>query len=139
MVDLVKFDAKIPYWATFRVPTAINFILSYSVPPPTTIFGMIMNALGYPQDEDDLKNDLEIAIQVLEFGEKIWDTISYMKIREGKTSIVKENELKKIQEGNDEIREQKKQELKEEFSLKDNEVKKLFEGDSRIYKEDFKG
>jgi len=40
-------DAEMPYFACFRKPTSTSLMLTYPVPPFTTIIGMIANALGY--------------------------------------------------------------------------------------------
>jgi CRISPR-associated Cas5-like protein len=39
-------DAEMPYFACFRKPTSTSLMLTYPVPPFTTIIGMIANALG---------------------------------------------------------------------------------------------
>jgi len=39
-------DAEMPYFACFRKPTSTSLMLTYPVPPFTTIVGMIANALG---------------------------------------------------------------------------------------------
>jgi len=40
-------DAEMPYFACFRKPTSTSLVLTYPVPPFTTIIGMVANALGY--------------------------------------------------------------------------------------------
>ncbi|SFM53657.1 CRISPR-associated protein Cas5 [Thermodesulforhabdus norvegica] len=42
-------DAELPYFACFRKPASTSVILTYPVPPFTTIVGMIANALGIPR------------------------------------------------------------------------------------------
>jgi CRISPR-associated protein Cas5h len=39
-------DAGMPYFACFRKPTSTSLMLTYPVPPFTTVVGMIANALG---------------------------------------------------------------------------------------------
>lgn len=39
-------DAEMPYFACFRRPTSTSLIVTYPVPPFTTVVGMIANALG---------------------------------------------------------------------------------------------
>jgi len=39
-------DAEMPYFACFRRPTSTSLMLTYPVPPFTTVVGMIANALG---------------------------------------------------------------------------------------------
>jgi CRISPR-associated protein Cas5h len=40
-------DAEMPYFACFRKPTSTSLMLTYPVPPFTTVIGMVANALGY--------------------------------------------------------------------------------------------
>jgi CRISPR-associated protein Cas5h len=42
-------DAEMPYFACFRKPTSTSLMLTYPVPPFTTVVGMIANALGVPR------------------------------------------------------------------------------------------
>lgn len=42
----VTIDLEVPYFACFRKPTSTSVMLTYPVPPFTTIVGMIANALG---------------------------------------------------------------------------------------------
>lgn len=44
-------DAEMPYFACFRKPASTSVILTYPVPPFTTIIGMIANALGISRPE----------------------------------------------------------------------------------------
>jgi len=41
-----------PYFACFRRPTTTSVVLSFPVPPPSTIFGMFLNALGVESKHD---------------------------------------------------------------------------------------
>lgn len=40
------FAVEAPYFACFRKPTATSSLLTFPLPPPSTLFGMILNALG---------------------------------------------------------------------------------------------
>jgi len=42
-------DLEVPYFACFRRPASTSVILTYPVPPFTTILGLIANALGVPR------------------------------------------------------------------------------------------
>mgnify|MGYP000468820234 CR=1 FL=1 len=42
-------DLEMPYFACFRKPASTSVILTYPVPPFTTIIGLIANALGVPR------------------------------------------------------------------------------------------
>ncbi len=44
-------DSEMPYFACFRKPASTSVILTYPVPPFTTIIGMIANALGISRPE----------------------------------------------------------------------------------------
>lgn len=39
-------SVEVPYFACFRRPTTTSVLLSFPIPPPSTIFGMLLNALG---------------------------------------------------------------------------------------------
>ncbi len=140
MVYLIKFDIEIPYWVTFRVPTVINFIVSYSVPPFTTIYGMIMNALGKNQDDFSYYNKIKIAIEVVEFGERIWDTLSYMKTADPKKAVIKKSEIVKIlKDNNQELKDKKIQELVEKYNLLEKEARTLIDEGNAVSDVDFRG
>ena len=55
------------YFSTFREPTSTSLILSYNIPPYTTIRGMISNALGLPRDDLRIQNWFKIGIKPLVF------------------------------------------------------------------------
>lgn len=42
-------DIEVPYFACFRKPTATSVVMTYPVPPFTTIIGLVANALGIPR------------------------------------------------------------------------------------------
>lgn len=42
-------ELEVPYFACFRKPASTSVVLTYPVPPFTTILGMIANALGVPR------------------------------------------------------------------------------------------
>ncbi|MCX7969391.1 MAG: CRISPR-associated protein Cas5 [Armatimonadetes bacterium] len=44
-------DAETPYFACFRKPASTSVMLTYHVPPFTTVIGMIANALGISRPE----------------------------------------------------------------------------------------
>lgn len=51
------------YFATFRKPTSTSVILTYSMPPYTTIRGMLSNAIGLPRDDLRLQDWFKIGIK----------------------------------------------------------------------------
>lgn len=63
----LKFRVDCPYFAAFRVPTTTSVILTYSIPPYTTIRGMISNALGLRRDDLQIQDWFKIGIKPLNF------------------------------------------------------------------------
>ncbi len=63
----LKFRADSPYFTTFREPTSTSLILSYAIPPYTTIRGLISNALGLPRDDLRVQDWFRIGIKPLRF------------------------------------------------------------------------
>jgi CRISPR-associated protein Cas5h len=61
----LKFRVEIPYFTTFRKPTNTSLIGSYSIPPFTTIRGLISNALGLKRDDLRVQNWIKIGIKPL--------------------------------------------------------------------------
>ena len=49
-LECLRFKLEIPYLSTFRKPFSTISILSYSIPPFTTIQGLLANALGLRRD-----------------------------------------------------------------------------------------
>ncbi|MCK5177807.1 MAG: CRISPR-associated protein Cas5, partial [Candidatus Aenigmarchaeota archaeon] len=45
------FDLEIPYLSTFRKPLSTISILTYNIPPFTTIQGLLANAFGMERDK----------------------------------------------------------------------------------------
>ena len=64
-------DLTIPGWCSFRIPHSINAHLTYPAPPPTTIYGLIANALGMRQDDYSLLAKIGINVRILEQGEVV--------------------------------------------------------------------
>lgn len=106
----LKFDLNIPFWCSFSDFTSLNIKLSYPVPPLTTLFGMILNAMGKPavhsinnkkykkQFEIDLINsfnDLKFSIILRNSGELIEDFTNIHKGSRNNKSAY-EKELKNI-------------------------------------------
>ena len=57
-----------PYFVTFRKPATTSLILTFPVPPFTTIRGMIANALGQLQHDHSLQEQIKISLRILEPG-----------------------------------------------------------------------
>lgn len=76
----LKFKVECPYFTTFRKPTSTSLILSYTIPPYTTIRGMISNALGFPRDDLRIQDWFKIGIKLLEF-EKCREMAKVLKLK----------------------------------------------------------
>ncbi|MCD6493466.1 MAG: CRISPR-associated protein Cas5 [Archaeoglobaceae archaeon] len=76
----LKFRVDCPYFTTFREPTSTSLILSYVIPPYTTIRGMISNALGLPRDDLRVQDWFKIGIKPLEF-EKYREMAKILKLK----------------------------------------------------------
>ncbi|RKY02727.1 hypothetical protein DRP77_07440 [Candidatus Poribacteria bacterium] len=48
----LTFAVEAPYFACFRRPTATSSLLTFPLPPPSTLFGMILNAMGVESKRD---------------------------------------------------------------------------------------
>lgn len=60
------FDLECPYFACFRHPTSTSVILTYPIPPFTTIRGLLSCALGLVRNDFVLQDTTEIGIQPVE-------------------------------------------------------------------------
>jgi len=76
----LKFRVDCPYFVTFREPTSTSLILSYVIPPYTTIRGMISNALGLPRDDLRVQDWFKIGIKPLGF-EKCREMAKILKLK----------------------------------------------------------
>lgn len=76
----LKFRVECPYFASFREPTSTSLILSYVIPPYTTIRGMISNALGLPRDDFRVQEWFKIGIKLLNF-EKCREMAKILKLK----------------------------------------------------------
>ena len=61
---------EVLYFVTFRKPASTSLILTYPIPPFTTIRGMIANALGLAQHDHSLQDQIKIGLRVLDAGFK---------------------------------------------------------------------
>jgi len=103
---LLRFDLDIPFWCSFAEYGTLNIQQTYPFPPPPTLFGMILNAMGKPAihtvDENvkegleeeylDSYSKLRFSIVIRDAGEKIDD---YLNIMKGSRNIEKEESLLK--------------------------------------------
>jgi len=76
----LKFKVDCPYFTTFREPTSTSLILTYVIPPYTTIRGMISNALGLPRDDLKVQEWFKIGIKPLGF-EKCREMAKILKLK----------------------------------------------------------
>ncbi|OEC88795.1 MULTISPECIES: CRISPR-associated protein Cas5 [Methanobacterium] len=60
----LKFRIEALYFTTFRKSTSTSLISSYSIPPFTTIRGIISNALGLKRDDLRVQNWINIGIKL---------------------------------------------------------------------------
>ena len=60
----LKIRLESPYFTSFRKPTSTSTLLPFSIPPFTTIRGLISNAMGLPRDDLSLQeSQIEIGIK----------------------------------------------------------------------------
>lgn len=85
MEPVLRFRLEVPFWCSFRDPTGINVHATFRLPPPTTLYGLVANALGLPQDDYDLRPRLRFAIGIARPGELVETYSKIMKVREAKT------------------------------------------------------
>ena len=60
-----KLRLECPYFAAFRKPTSTSLILTYIIPPYTTIRGMFSNAMGLPRDDLRIQKWFKIGIKLI--------------------------------------------------------------------------
>lgn len=75
-----KFRLEGLYFATFRKSTSTSLILSYSIPPYTTIRGLISNALGMNRDDYSIQDWVKIGIKPLNFSNRSRELAKILKL-----------------------------------------------------------
>ena len=75
MEKILTFGAICPFWASFRQPQAVNVHVTYPIPPPPTLYGMLNAARGKPQDWNADRDDWQISL-VVESKGKFLETFS---------------------------------------------------------------
>lgn len=101
-MEVLKIDLEIPFWCSFKEFGTVSSHLTYLFPPPPTIFGMLLNALGKPAlhtiDNDkamkkleceyfEAFSNLDFAISLKEGGIKVDDYTCILKRNRGSDSI----------------------------------------------------
>lgn len=77
----IKVIAELPYFGNFRKPTSTSNLTTYSVPPYTTIRGLVSNALGLSRDDYTLQDwDLKIGIEINNKGYKNKELTKILKL-----------------------------------------------------------
>jgi CRISPR-associated protein Cas5h len=69
------------YFTSFRKPTSTSLILTYSVPPYTTIRGMLSNALGLRRDDLTLQEWFRIGIKPVRIGDTSREMAKILKLK----------------------------------------------------------
>lgn len=77
-----SFTLNILYFACFRKATSTSIILTYPLPPFTTIRGLISNALGLPRDDYSLQNEIKIGIKITSFVSENIELAKILKLKE---------------------------------------------------------
>jgi CRISPR-associated protein Cas5h len=76
-----KFRLEGLYFTTFRRPTSTSLIMSYSVPPYTTIRGLIANALGLKRDDYSIQDWMKIGINPCNFSNRSREMAKMLKLK----------------------------------------------------------
>ncbi|MFZ5942942.1 MAG: CRISPR-associated protein Cas5 [Bacillota bacterium] len=100
MEGILKATLEVPYWCSFRVPTAVNVHPTYPVPPLTTIYGLLAAAMGWGADNYSYLEKMKIGLILVEKGERIegynkiikWDR----RDREMRTLVMRHKLIKPI-------------------------------------------
>jgi len=76
-----KFNLEGLYFTTFRKPTSTSLIMSYSIPPYTTIRGLIANALGLERDNLSIQDWIKIGMKPLKFSNRSKEMAKILKLK----------------------------------------------------------
>lgn len=77
----LKFRLEGLYFTTFRKPLSTSLIISYSIPPYTTIRGLIANAMGLERDNLSIQEWIKIGIKPLKFPERSREMAKLLKLK----------------------------------------------------------
>lgn len=77
----LKFRVECPYFACFRHPTSTSIILTYLIPPYTTIRGLISNAMGLPRDDLRIQDWFKIGIKPVNLVQKNKEMAKILKLK----------------------------------------------------------
>lgn len=77
----LKFRLEGLYFTTFRKPTSTSLIMSYAIPPYTTIRGLISNALGLKRDDLSVQDWIKIGIKPLNFSNRSREMAKMLKLK----------------------------------------------------------
>lgn len=84
-----KFRIETLYFTTFRKATSTSLISSYSIPPFTTIRGLISNALGLKRDDLRIQNWIKIGIKPLNNINRSTEIVKVLKLKRNWKKIPK--------------------------------------------------
>lgn len=59
-MELLKLRLKVPFWCSFTEYGTLKLKQTYPFPPPPTIFGMILNAMGKPSTHNEKMSENKI-------------------------------------------------------------------------------
>lgn len=98
-MQVLTFDCHISGWCSFRIPHSINAHLTYPAPPPTTVYGLIANALGMWQDDYSLIDKIQIGVRILKSGSVVETFSRWMKWNADRgmtTTVVKQKLIQPV-------------------------------------------
>lgn len=75
-------DIDVLYFCCFKKVTSTSLILTYLIPPFTTIRGLLSNILGYKRDDLSLQEKIKIGIMVKDFGFKNKELAKILKLKQ---------------------------------------------------------
>jgi len=81
MVLALKIQIEGLYFNTFRKPTSTSTILTYPIPPFTTLRGLLSNAMGLTRDDLSLQDKIKIGIRSLAIPEKNRELAKILKLK----------------------------------------------------------
>jgi len=99
MEQILTFGLVCPFWASFRNPSTVNVHVTYPFPPPTTLYGLLNAARGWPQDWCPDRNDWQISLVVESRGTMMETFSKVMKAYEDKRSRQEREEKENTTKG----------------------------------------